>query len=414
MSKPLPEMNSDLSPSHGKWTWNDEHQGLEFISLDATTDVKERKKKSKASQDTVRKRPKRIIQFSAVSRKAQLRTRSPADKNAVGEALLNAFKPSPKENHHVTIEDIKYATLLLLQEEECIPLGFLPVLERRELDEFLASLLLYLSCFFEKITLEKKTSSHMMEHSLREQQEIAEAAMKVDLSMKQLAMHYSTLFLELTLSLLSAANGKTSPKDNKVFQCLYRFLCYAAWVAFERKDLSGIQEEVGRLLYADTFNPARKLKAKQGVLSSGRAQKRGETDSKGSAHPPMTKKLNLLKVSKQCTPLMKALLPPPTVLSAPHLFSAQKERSLIVCDKEALLDQLTQQLASLSFGILGKPLSHFIGSTLIPQGEDSRARERVVEHTTRASASADERSNQARINTAVSRATTEGGYSDTE
>ncbi|KAJ8333632.1 hypothetical protein SKAU_G00416400 [Synaphobranchus kaupii] len=421
--------NYDLSPSHGTWAWNDEHQGLEFISLDTSAEMKERKKKCKlhSTQDTVSKRPERFAQ-SAVSSKGQPRVRSPTDRNAVGEAQLNAYKSSPKRDQRdcVTIEDIKQATLILLQEKESLPLGFLPILKQRELDEFLASLLLYLSCFFEKTTLEKKTTPHMMEQSLREQQEMAEACAKVDLSLKQLAIHYSTLLLELTLPLLSAGKGKTSAKHKEVFECLYRFLCYAAWVAFQRKDLSAIQEEVGRLLYSDTFNPACKLKAKQGVPSQVNAQKAGEIESKDMTRPTMPKstrncprRLDLTKVLTQRTPLMEALLPP-TGQAAPHLFSGfspQKERSLIVCDREVLLDQLTNQLASLSFGILGKPLSLFSGAILIPRGEenkDEKEEEEKGENVKRSSASADKHSNQGRTNTAISRATTEGGYSDTE
>ncbi|MGH0166326.1 UNVERIFIED_CONTAM: hypothetical protein FKN15_070244 [Acipenser sinensis] len=43
---------------------------------------------------------------------------------------------------------------------------------------------------------------------------------------------------------------------NPAIRCLYNFCAYVAWVTFRRKDLKGIQEEVGRLLRSDTFNPA--------------------------------------------------------------------------------------------------------------------------------------------------------------
>ncbi|XP_061110420.1 protein phosphatase 1 regulatory subunit 36 isoform X3 [Conger conger] len=385
MSKPQKEMSCDVTPSNGTWAWNDENQGLEFISLETSTEGKERKKKCKlhSSQDTVSKRLERFTQ-SAMSGKGQPRARSPTDRNAVGECQLNAYKSSPKRDQRdcVTIEDIKQATLILQQEKEPIPLGFLPILKQRELDEFLASLLLYLSSFFVKTTLEKKTTPHMM--------------------------------------------GKTSAKHKEVFECLYRFLCYAAWIAFERKNLTAIQEEVGRLLYSDTFNPACKLRAKQGVSTQGHVQKAGDVQSKDPAQPPVPKstrkcprRLDLSKVLTQRTPLMEALLPP-TGQAAPHLFSGfspQKERSLIFCDREILLDQLTNQLASLRFGILGKPLSLFSGATLIPQGEENKDKDKEEEqreNAQRSSASADKHSNQGRTNTAISRTTTEGGYSDTD
>ena len=58
---------------------------------------------------------------------------------------------------------------------------------------------------------------------------------------------------------------------------MYSFFCYVAWVTFGRKDLRDIQEEVGRLLYSDTFNTAMKNRADGTVNGSA---KTGEADLK--------------------------------------------------------------------------------------------------------------------------------------
>ncbi|KAJ8386806.1 hypothetical protein AAFF_G00166010 [Aldrovandia affinis] len=415
----LTPKSDDASPSHGRWVWNEENKEIEFLSFGTSADIKEKKKKSKLgiSQEPATKRPERLAQSPAVAGKA--RARSPTDRTAVGEAQLNAYKSSQRdESGCVTIEDVKQATLILLKQKESspIPLGFLHVLRRQELDEFLSSLLLYLACYFEKAALEKQTTPHMMEQSLREQQEMAEASVKVELSLKQVAIHYSTLLLELTLPMLSAGKGKTSSKDREVFEYLYRFLCYAAWVTFGRKDLANIEEEVGRLLYSTTFNPACKLRAEE-----ERAKKEGEAEAKEPACPPVSKRkcprrLDLTKVLTQRTPLMEALLPP-TAQAAPHLFKGitpTKERSLVFCNRDVVLDQLTDRLKAFRFGILGKPLSQFSGATLIPQGEENKDEEKEGGNLESFPASAGKQSSPSRTNTAISRATTEGGYSDTE
>ena len=62
-------------------------------------------------------------------------------------------------------------------------------------------------------------------------------------------------------------------------QCLYSFLCYVAWVTFNRKDLRGIQEEVGRLLRSDTFNPT--LNAREPEGSEGQEEDKADPKEPG-------------------------------------------------------------------------------------------------------------------------------------
>lgn len=48
-----------------------------------------------------------------------------------------------------------------------------------------------------------------------------------------------------------------------VSQCLLSFCGYSAWVTFERRDLKGIQIEIGRLFRSDTFNPALRTESEE-------------------------------------------------------------------------------------------------------------------------------------------------------
>lgn len=67
-------------------------------------------------------------------------------------------------------------------------------------------------------------------------------------------------------------------------QCLYSFFCYVAWVTFGRKGLRDMQEEVGRLLYSDTFNTAvrNRTDGDSGMTSAAHngSAKTGEADLK--------------------------------------------------------------------------------------------------------------------------------------
>uniref|UniRef100_A0AAZ3STL2 Protein phosphatase 1 regulatory subunit 36 n=1 Tax=Oncorhynchus tshawytscha TaxID=74940 RepID=A0AAZ3STL2_ONCTS len=439
-------------PPPGRWNWNDETQALEFISFSTSVEVKDKRKKTKPVnfQDLASKRPERQTQSSA-KRGGQ------SSRKTVGPAQLNAYKSSVKrgQRDYVTIEDVKQVALSLLQENDAlpIPLCFLSVLKSRELDEFLAALLLYLSCYFERKSLEKKPKPLMAEQSITEKQVMAETLAKVELAQKQLAFCYSSLVLGLGLSQqhhMACGRSRVSLtyKDRQLYECLYSFFCYVAWVTFSRKDLRGIQEEVGRLLRSDTFNPAlrTRIDATEDSLAQDSSTKEGQTEPKvhtQSHNAPEQRKSQrrpaLSKMVAQRSPVMVSLLPYPRE-EAPHLFCRyrpRKQSQAKLCNPETLMEELKEQLASVSFGILGKPLSQFSCTTLMPQGannedeeeeeddeeddddeEDSGVHVQSSKNTfvaQRPVASAvDQRGSLSRANTVISRATTEGVSSDTE
>ncbi|KAM8840088.1 LOW QUALITY PROTEIN: uncharacterized protein ppp1r36 [Spinachia spinachia] len=84
----------------------------------------------------------------------------------------------------------------------------------------------------------------------------------------------------------------------------------------------------------------------------------------------------LSRTVNQRSPLMVSLLPSPKE-RLPHLFPGNRagERNKLLpeqSDTEALTEELQQQLASVSVGILGKPFGQFNRSTLIPSGEQNK------------------------------------------
>ncbi|KAL2080218.1 hypothetical protein ACEWY4_024011 [Coilia grayii] len=417
---PKPTTETIDVPPPGRWTWNDEIQGLEFSCFNAADDAKDKRKK-KTLQEEVIKRQERIQQSFASSSRGRRKTAGPL---ALGAVFVSHLKRSA--GAQVTIQHVKQVALNLLEENEAIaiPLCFLSMMKCKELDDFLAALLLYLSCYFEKTSLEMKPKPLMAEPSVTEKQVMAEACTKVDLAQKQLALRYSTLILGLGLSQkqhhMACGRSKVSwtHRDRQLYECLYRFLCYVAWVTFGRKDLRGIQEEVSRLLRSDTFNPTMKIKDPE----SSEGQEENKPEPK---EPSLVKRYNrkserrpaLSKIVTQRSPVMVSLLPTSRE-DAPHLFQRalpREQSTAKLVNVEELVEQLNRQLASFSFGILGKPLEQFSRTTLLPQwsdaddgdDEDDGDNDDSVDHM-QAKATSSIVASRSRANTATTRATTEG------
>ncbi|XP_010872130.2 protein phosphatase 1 regulatory subunit 36 isoform X2 [Esox lucius] len=371
-------------PTPGRWNWNDETQSLEFIRFNKVVEVNEKRINTKPVnfQDLASKRPEGQMQTLA-KRGGQ------SSKKTVGPAL-HTYKSSAKpiQRDYVTIEDVKQVALSLLQENELsIPPSFLPVLKSKELNDFLAALLLYLSCYFERKSLEKNPIPLMAEQSTSEMQVMTEALVKVELAQKQLALCYSSLVLgpgrfQQHHMARGRSHVSSTYKDRQLYECMYSFFCYVAWVTFSRNDLRGIQEEVGRLLRSDTFNPALRTRVdatEDTLLAQDTYSKEGQTDSKehSQSHNATEQRKSqrrpaLCKIMTQRSPLMVSLLPLPSE-DAPHLFGRgrpRKQSQETLSDLESLMGELKDQLATFSFGILGKPFSQFSCTALMPKNED--------------------------------------------
>lgn len=63
----------------------------------------------------------------------------------------------------------------------------------------------------------------------------------------------------------------------RVFQCLYSFFDFVAWVTFRWRDLESIQLETGRLFRLDAFNPALRSQRKKEEEKQEITQKESNT-----------------------------------------------------------------------------------------------------------------------------------------
>uniref|UniRef100_A0AAY4EPB9 Protein phosphatase 1 regulatory subunit 36 n=2 Tax=Denticeps clupeoides TaxID=299321 RepID=A0AAY4EPB9_9TELE len=256
----------------------------------------------------------------------------------------------------------------------------------------------------------------MAEQSLTDMQVMADIAVKMELARKQLGLCYSRLILGQGFNQMHhMARGRTGVsstyKGRYLYECLYSFFCYVAWVTFERKDLKAIQMEVGRLFFSDMFNPA--------LMADG--VKDHQSEPTDSATRRLQRRPNLSQILSQRSTVMVSLLPSPRE-NAPHLFQRIPSRSRVPVKQQpeqALVDQVNEELATLRFGILGKPLNQFSHTGLVPQAMEDKDGDIQESKTSfvsrpRSSGTLDKHSDLSRANTAISRATTEAPASDTE
>ncbi|XP_026051384.1 protein phosphatase 1 regulatory subunit 36 isoform X2 [Carassius auratus] len=420
-------------PSSGRWDWNDETKTLEFIRFEAKEEVKEKKKTNTS--------------------KSQEQSRKPLEKwqtNTVRPAQLEAFKTSLKRSlmECVTIQDVKLAAVCLLHKNDRFPIPprFLSLLKSKELDELLAKLLLYFSCYFEKKALEEKPTFVIAGPSLLSDSEMQMNA-KLELAQRQFAVCYFSLQLKLLphqhqiSDRIRMSLNASIDRDMQLNECLLRFYSYAAWVTFERRGLKGIRMEIGRLFGSNVFNPAPN-ESKNEWKDQESSQKSPSKFLNSRQTSLNTWKSNRLpplnKIITQRSPLMVSLLPTPQE-KAPHLFERSRGPqvpSTEDSDSEAVMEELKEQLKEqLSFGILGRPLSQFSPETLKPQEspseeeteneEDEGSNSKVVSADPRVliktsvtgqrslTTAADKRMHSSRADL-VSRATTEAVSSDTE
>ncbi|XP_071402002.1 protein phosphatase 1 regulatory subunit 36 [Centroberyx affinis] len=458
MPKHHEETGNVNSPPPGRWVWNDETQTLEFSSNPTVEGLLKKRRETNVNLNDLHQRPEKLAQFSTLNdrgRQSIRKTLSPSHLNAYRSSVMQ------RQGEHVTMDDVKQVAVSLLQENYALPIPpcFLAVLKSKKLDEFLAVLLLYLSCYFEHKTLENKPKPLMAEQSITERQVMAEAVAKVEVAQKKLAICYFHLVMgpEVAQHSMCSSRSRVSSTYTEwlLHECLYSFFCYVGWVTLGRKDLRGIQEEVGRLLHSDTFNtalrnrtdghPGETLLAPDGPPSMLSQLNPGQLTDVSTSTRKSQKRPGLSSIVTQRSPLMVSLLPLPKE-QAPHLFLSSRARrhSLLqvrLSDTQALMEELNQQLASLSFGILGKPLRQFSRATLMPQGakkkdrgeEDNeddehedddaeddddhpgvRVRGSKSSFRRPKSTAVDRHGSTTRTNTGISRATTEAVTSDTE
>ncbi|XP_078239725.1 protein phosphatase 1 regulatory subunit 36 isoform X2 [Pogona vitticeps] len=419
---------SSLTKVHpGLWYWKEETQTLEFVSAQPKEEPKETKEKTKKGGKT--------IHFQEPGAKPLERPSPSMFRDLCALRPPTVEDKSPRlakrgQNELITLEDVKYAALFLAHEDESFNVpSFSIVMRCKQLDDFLMALLYYISFYLEKIALEMKPKSFMGKPSALEKKEIKQNQINLAVTKKHLAEVYCILILGLGMSEQHhMACGKrkisTSQKDRDFFECLYRFAAYVAFVTFRQKNLKEIQQEVGRLLRSNIFNPALREKTKPEELlkiAVGKEVKkttftyRKSTDAKQPA---------IRSVMDIRSPVLSTLLPMAKD-SAQYLFQDHYLRPGKTAPSFSPEDlpELSSIVTASKIGIIGAPRNKFIPHTLLPLGTQEDEEEDTESLQTRTSTTSiisreltsalrSAQSSGSRQSVVISRTTTEADYSE--
>ncbi|NWX02941.1 PPR36 phosphatase, partial [Caloenas nicobarica] len=305
----------------GVWYWKDDTNTLEFASSNTAAEKNLKNGKNTHFQEIHVKTLKSIFQDDCSATLPQKRL---ADRE---EKLYMLSKWEPHE--YVTLDDVKYAALLLNQANKSHPmLSFAAVMRKEKLDEFLMALLLYLSFYLGKIATEKKCRSLTSSMVIGGNKEMEDVLTQLAVSRIHLAEVYCNFVLGRGMAQHQHTPGgkrKTLwKKDRTFFEGFYNFSSYVAWLVFRRKHFQLIREEIGRLLFSDMFNPA--LKDRSNVDS----QKADQTAAANTEQLPSPRKVrakhhSISSMINEHSLMLRTVLPLPKD-GAQHLFQKHDSR----------------------------------------------------------------------------------------
>ncbi|XP_010601347.2 LOW QUALITY PROTEIN: protein phosphatase 1 regulatory subunit 36 [Fukomys damarensis] len=333
----------------GIWYWREDTRTLEFRSFAPTVELKEKGKRGKAVHFADTDGP-------ASERFTDKRLSSKDDKSAKGLEKRG-------QQGHVTLDDVKFVALFLLQDTEMQRIcSFTTFMRNKNLDIFLMALLYYLSHYLEKNSLEKKPKSYMVD--VAEKKEMELVLSKLEAAQKYLAKKYCVLVLGLGMPdkhHMCCGKDKMSDtqKDWKFFESFFTFCTYVAWIVFRRRHLTEIEEEIGRLFRTNMFNiPLRKHEDEE---SGGER----ECMTLVQFRRMMAKRPAIKKAINMRSPVMSTLLP------------SLREKAQNIVEKKcqgstshsAYVEKHVASLDSVPMpvvGILGEPRYLFNPHTLLP------------------------------------------------
>ncbi|XP_068803422.1 protein phosphatase 1 regulatory subunit 36 isoform X2 [Struthio camelus] len=302
----------------GVWYWNDDTNRLEFASFNP--EAKERLKEGKDHPQEMGCEALNSI-FQDVCT-ALFTGRRLAEQEGKSRRLSKRV-----QHEYVTLDDVKYAALRLRQKSEAHRmLSLKAAMRNKRLDAFLMALILYLSFYLEKITLEKTP--------------------KTPVSRKT----------------------SSSQKDRDFFESFYNYCNYVAWLVFRRKHFRVIQEEISRLLRSDIFNPILRKKNHADLQKAGHQT----ADAKKARFPchrnGCAKRPSINTVAQQRSPMLSTLLPLPKD-SAQHLFQKQfyrQGKTPQPCKNKDLPE--FSELFTTKVGIIGAHCSELNPMMVMPMG----------------------------------------------
>ncbi|XP_057272098.1 protein phosphatase 1 regulatory subunit 36 isoform X1 [Pezoporus wallicus] len=300
----------------GVWYWKDDTNTLEFASSSPAAEKNLKEGKNTLFQEIRVRTLKSVFQDDCSSK---LPERKLADK----EGKLHMISQWV-QHEYVTLDDVKYAALLMKDTHESHhTLALEVVMGNEKLDDFLMALLFYISFYLEKIALEKKYRSLTLTMISFEKTEMDNVLEKLAMSRIHLAKAYCNLILGRRVAQQSSRKEKPSlQKDRSYFEGLHNFSSYVTWLVFRCKHFQVIREEIGRLLFSDVFNPA--LRGKKNIELQKRGDGTADANTAQLLYPrkDRDKHPSISTMIQQCSPVLSTLLPLPKD-SAQYFFPNQ-------------------------------------------------------------------------------------------
>ncbi|KFQ82755.1 Protein phosphatase 1 regulatory subunit 36, partial [Phaethon lepturus] len=292
----------------GMWYWKDDTNTLEFASSSPAAEEKLKEGGNTPFQEMHVKTLKSIFQDDC---SATLPERRLADTEGKLHRLSKWV-----QHEYVTLDDVKYAALLLKEANESLHmLSFATVMRNEKLDEFLMALLFYLSFYLEKIALEKKCRTLISTMIFLEKKEMDDVLSKLAVARIHLAKVYCNLILKRGMAWqhhMPGGKRKTSlQKDRGFFEGFYNFCSYVAWLVFRRKHFQVIREEIGRLLCSNMFNPALRDRSNADLQKAGDRTADADTVRLPYLRKVHAKHHSINSMVHQRSPVLRTLLPLP-------------------------------------------------------------------------------------------------------
>ncbi|XP_063189242.1 protein phosphatase 1 regulatory subunit 36 [Chroicocephalus ridibundus] len=361
--------------TRGVWYWKDDTNTLEFASSKPAAEENLKEGKNIHFQEMRVKTLKSIFQEECSATLPERR---------LTDTEVKLHRLSKWVQHgYVTLDDVKYAALLLKEANESHHmLSFAAVIRNEKLDEFLMALLFYLFFYLEKIALEKKRRSLSSTMIFLEKKEMDDVLAKLAVARIHLAVVYCNFILERGMARQRRMPGgkrKTSlQKDRSFFEGFYNFCSYVAWLVFRRKHFQVIREEIGRLLHSDVFNPTLRDRNNVDLHKAGDRTAAANTVQLPYLRKVHTKRPSINSMTHQRSPVLSTLLPLPKgsaqYFSQKHYCQGRDPRS---CTCDCLPD--FSELFATKVGIIGAPVSELISLMSMPDGTMEEKEEKEEE-----------------------------------
>ncbi|KAM9013878.1 protein phosphatase 1 regulatory subunit 36 [Ara ararauna] len=311
----------------GVWYWKDDTNTLQFASSSPAAEKNLKEGKNTLFQEVCVRTLKSVFQDDCSSK---LPERKLVDK----EGKLHMISEWV-QHEYVTLDDVKYAALLLKDRHESRHMLSLEVVMGNEkLDDFLMALLFYISFYLEKIALEKKYLTYRKRDAVTSYFFCNPPSLILHLprSHRGRKDHGAEKCPDLPAAPSHpTTNSKSGHNElqqsfvyqtGKLFLGFYNFSSYVTWLVFRRKHFQVIREEIGRLLFSDVFNPA--LRGKKNIELQKQGDGTADANTVQLLYPrkDRDKHPSISTMIQQRSPVLSMLLPLPKD-SAQYLFQNQ-------------------------------------------------------------------------------------------